>query len=84
LIEEINDLQAVIATAVEEQNATQLNISESLSNIAGSGEETTRAMGDFAGVSDHISELATSVQQASQELDALSGQMQQAVEHFKI
>jgi methyl-accepting chemotaxis protein len=55
-----------------------------LSNIAGSGEETTRAMGDFAGVSDHISELATSVQQASQELDALSGQMQQAVEHFKI
>jgi hypothetical protein len=41
-------------------------------------------MDDFAGASDHISELATSRQQASQELDAISGQMQQAVEHFKI
>jgi hypothetical protein len=41
-------------------------------------------MDDFAGVSDHISELATSMQQASGELDAISGQMQQAVEHFKI
>jgi methyl-accepting chemotaxis protein len=84
IVQRIDQLTATIATAVEEQNSTQLNISESLSNIAGSGEETTRAMGDFAGVSDHISELATSVQQASQELDALSGQMQQAVEHFKI
>jgi hypothetical protein len=44
----------------------------------------TRVMDDFAGVSDHISELATSMQQASGELDAISGQMQQAVEHFKI
>lgn len=84
IVQRIDQLTATIATAVEEQNATQLNISESLSNIAGSGEETTRAMGDFAGVSDHISESATSVQQASQELDVLSGQMQQAVEHFKI
>lgn len=41
-------------------------------------------MSDFAGVSDYISELASSVRQASQELDALSGRMQQAVEQFKI
>ena len=84
IVQRIDQLTATIATAVEQQSATQLNISESLSNIAGSGEETTRTMSDFAGVSDHISELATSVQQASQELDALSGRMQQAVEQFKI
>lgn len=80
----IDQFTATIATAVELQSTTLRTISERLSNIAGSGEQTTRAMTEFAGVSDHISELASSVQQASQKLDALSGRMQEAVEQFKI
>ena len=83
-VQHVDQLTATIATAIEQQSATQRTISESLSNIASSGEETTRTMSDFAGVSDHISKLATFVQQASQELDALSERMQKTVEQFKV
>jgi methyl-accepting chemotaxis protein len=84
IVQEVDVLTAVIADSVEQQNSTQQHISNNMASIAGSGEDISHTMTDIAVFSDHISERASSVQKAAQELTGISGKLQQVVEQFKI
>ena len=79
-----NSTTASIATAVEQQHSPQSYISENMTNIANSSADTTDTMSNIAEVSNHISEQATYVQNAAEELNALSGQLNDVVGQFKV
>ena len=79
-----NSTSASIATAVEQQHSPQSYISENMTNIANSSADTTDTMSNIAEVSNHISKQATYVQNAAEELNALSGQLNDVVGQFKV
>lgn len=62
----INDMNAQIATAVEEQATVTEDISRNLTTIQGVGEETATGAEQTAGASRELSELAASLQQLVQ------------------
>ena len=84
IVREVGELTGSIATAVEQQDATQRHISESMASIANGSEGIVGAMAESAGVSDDISERANSVQRAARELSALAERLHQVSGQFRV
>ena len=81
VIERINDIQATIASAVEEQTATTNEIGRNISEAAkGSGEiaETITGVADAA---QNVSRGAIDTQKASSELSELAARLQDLIQH---
>jgi methyl-accepting chemotaxis protein len=84
VINQINDISATIATAVEEQNATTNEMSRNVSEAAhGSGEITSNIAG-VAQAAESTSQGAGDTQKAAQQLVETSAELRRLVEQFKI
>jgi len=74
---EVKDLATKTAQSAED-------IAHRIEAIQLSSGDTTDTMSNIAEVSNHISEQATYVQNAAEELNALSGQLKDVVGQFKV
>jgi methyl-accepting chemotaxis protein len=83
IIVQINDYQATIASAVEEQSATAREIGRSGSDAARGSAEIARNIISVAQASRHAAEGAGNAQQAAGELSRMASELQRLVEHFK-
>jgi len=84
IVDQVGELTTTIAAAVEQQDATQRYMSESMTSIAASSEGIVGAMAETAGVSDDILQRANAVQRAAGELSALSERLNDASEQFRV
>jgi methyl-accepting chemotaxis protein len=83
IIVQINDYQATIASAVEEQSATAREIGRSGADAARGSAEIARNITAVAQASRQAAEGASNTQQAAKELSHLATELQRLVEHFK-
>jgi methyl-accepting chemotaxis protein len=83
IIVQINDYQATIASAVEEQSATAREIGRSGTDAARGSAEIARNITSVAQASQQAAEGAANTQQAAKELSHLASELQRLVEHFK-
>lgn len=84
IVQQIGELTATNANAVERHNATQHAISESATSLAGTSEGITETMKDVADGSDQIHERATSVQESARQLNLLAEKLRRAVDQFRV
>jgi methyl-accepting chemotaxis protein len=83
VVEEINQYQATIASAVEEQTATTAEMTRSVAEAAHGAQEIA---GSIAGVADATSQTTGGVQaaqSAATELDEMSQNLRSLVSHFR-
>src|ERR1700685_3601437 len=84
VINQINDISGTIATAVEEQNATTIEMSRNVGEAAqGSGEITSNIAGG-AEAPESTTRGAADTQKAAQQLVENSAELRRLVEQFKI
>jgi methyl-accepting chemotaxis protein len=83
IIVQINDYQATIASAVEEQSATAREIGVSGAEAARGSAEIARNITAVAQASRHAAEGAGNTQKAAQELARMASELQRLVEQFK-
>jgi methyl-accepting chemotaxis protein len=84
IIDQVNQISATIATAVEEQSATTSEMSRNLSEAAkGSGEVAQNITG-VAQAAQNTSHGATDSQKAAQQLALMSTQLRGLVQQFKL
>jgi methyl-accepting chemotaxis protein len=84
IVQQIGELTATNANAVERHNATQQEISERTTSLAGSSKDITQTMKAVADGSDQIHERATSVQESARQLNLLAEKLRQAVAQFRV
>jgi methyl-accepting chemotaxis protein len=84
LIQEINDVQAIIATAVEEQTATTSEMSESITRAAAGGVEISENISGVAQAAHDTAQGASGAQSAASELSNMAGEQQDLVSRFKL
>ena len=84
VINQINDISGTIATAVEEQNATTIEMSRNVSEAARGSGEITSNIGGVAQAAESTSRGAGETHSAAQELVQMSTQLRSLVEQFKI
>lgn len=83
IIVQINDYQATIASAVEEQSATAREIGVSGSDAARGSAEIARNIASVAQASQHAAEGAGNTQKAASELARMASELQRLVEQFQ-
>jgi methyl-accepting chemotaxis protein len=83
IIIQINDYQATIAGAVEEQSATAREIGISGSDAARGSTEIARNITSVAQASQHAAEGAGNTQKAAGELARMASELQRLVEQFQ-
>src|SRR5579872_2030708 len=84
VIHHINDISNIIATAVEEQNATTNEMSRNLNEASSSSSEITSNIAGVAAAAQSTTRGAGNTQKAAQELVQMSTQLRRLVEQFKI
>jgi methyl-accepting chemotaxis protein len=84
LIQEINDVQAIIATAVEEQTATTSEMSESVTRAAAGGVEISENISGVAQAARDTAEGASGAQSAANELSTMAEEQATLVSRFRL
>jgi methyl-accepting chemotaxis protein len=84
IINQINDSQAAIAGAVEEQTATTNEITRNVTEAAKGSSEIARNITGVATAARSTSEGATDTQQASAELARMAAELQRLVNQFSL
>jgi methyl-accepting chemotaxis protein len=84
VIGEINDFQATIAAAVEEQTATTNEMNRNVAEAAGGTRQIASAISGLADGTQQTSDRVTDARQAAAELARMSGELQDAVRRFSV
>ncbi|MBI1380262.1 MAG: chemotaxis protein [Planctomycetaceae bacterium] len=83
IINQINELQTTIASAVEEQNATTVEISRNVAEAARGSSEIASNITGVAEAAQNTTEGAADTQRASTELSRMAAQLQALVERYR-
>lgn len=83
IINRINDIQTVIASAVEEQSATTAEIGQNVSEAARGVDDIAQSIAAFAEVAQDTATGASSIQQAAESLAETAAQLKSIVGRFK-
>ena len=83
IINKINDISAVIASAVEEQSATANEIGRTIAEAAAGCDEIAKNVTSVAGVSQDTTAGAANCLQAARDLSAMATDLQRLVSKFK-
>ncbi len=83
VIEQINDFQNTVASAIEEQSATTSEISRALAEAARGGTEITRTITNVADTAKTTTEAAVQTQASARSLEMLAGKLQALVSKFR-
>jgi methyl-accepting chemotaxis protein len=84
VIGQINDFQATIASAVEQQTATTNEMSRNVGEAAGSSRSIASAISGLAGEAQQTTQRAAEAQQAASDLARMSAELQAAVGRFSL
>jgi methyl-accepting chemotaxis protein len=84
VIAEINDFQATIAAAVEEQTATTNEMNRNVAEAANGSRSIAGAIGGLAEGTQATNERVAEAQRAAAELAGMSSDLQQAVAGFRV
>jgi hypothetical protein len=84
VINQINDISATIAAAVEEQSATTNEMTRNASEAATGASNISENIGGVAQAADGTSAKAQESQKAAQELSAIASELSQLMKQFKI
>jgi methyl-accepting chemotaxis protein len=84
IINKINDISSIIASAVEEQAATANEIGRTVSEAANGSTEIARNVDSVSTVSRNTSEGAANSQRAAGELAKMASELQGLVKQFKV
>jgi methyl-accepting chemotaxis protein len=84
VIGEINDFQATIAAAVEEQTATSNEMNRNVAEAASGTRDITAAIGGLAAGTQETNARVADAQQAAAELARMSSELQEAVARFSV
>ncbi|SFT33094.1 methyl-accepting chemotaxis protein [Geodermatophilus amargosae] len=84
VIGEINDFQATIAAAVEEQTATTNEMNRNVAEAAGGSRHIATAIGGLADGTQQTGARVADAQRAAAELARMSGELQDAVARFAV
>ncbi|WP_369255862.1 methyl-accepting chemotaxis protein [Geodermatophilus amargosae] len=84
VIGEINDFQATIAAAVEEQTATTNEMNRNVAEAAGGSRHIATAIGGLAAGTQQTGARVADAQRAAAELARMSGELQEAVARFAV
>lgn len=84
LIHQVYEISTIIASAVEEQNATTEEISHNILAAAQKSDDVTKAINDVKHVAEESSNRAVAVQQSSEDLVNLAEQLRTVIAGFKI
>ncbi len=82
IIDQINDIQSTIASAVEEQTATTGEISRNVADAARGSGEIAQNIAGVASAAEGTASGASDTQRASAELARMAGELQRLVTHF--
>jgi methyl-accepting chemotaxis protein len=83
IINQINDIQITIASAVEEQTATTNEISRSVAQAAQGSAEIARNITNVAEATQSTLSSANDVHNASSEMARMAAELQQLLDHFR-
>ena len=83
IINQINDIQITIASAVEEQTATTNEISRSVANAAHGSAEIANNITNVAQATQNTLSSANDVHTASSEMARMAAELQQMVDRFR-
>ncbi len=84
IINQIHEIQVVIASAVEEQSATTSEIGRNVADAARGSGEIAQSISSFAEVAYHTASGASSIQQAAEDLARTAANLQQIVNRFNL
>jgi methyl-accepting chemotaxis protein len=84
VIGEINDFQATIAAAVEEQTATTDEMNRNVAEAAGGTRQIAAAITDLADGTEQTTARVGDARRAAAELARMSGELQDAVRRFSV
>ncbi len=84
VIGEINDFQATIAAAVEEQTATTNEMNRNVAEAANGSQQIANAISGLAAGTQETNSRVEDAQRAAAELARMSGDLQQAVARFTV
>jgi len=84
IINQINDIQTVVAAAVEEQSATTSEIGRSVHDAAVGSSEIARTITNVAQVAESTTEGSTETSRSASDLARLAGELLSLVGHFKL
>ncbi|MBN1091173.1 methyl-accepting chemotaxis protein [Blastococcus sp. TML/M2B] len=84
VIGEINDFQATIAAAVEEQTATTNEMNRNVAEAASGTQGIAAAISGLAAGTQETNQRVTDAQDASADLARMSGELQEAVARFRV
>ncbi|SFL76962.1 methyl-accepting chemotaxis protein [Geodermatophilus ruber] len=84
VIAEINDFQATIAAAVEEQTATSNEMNRNVAEAASGSRDIAAAITGLAAGTQQTNDRVSDAQRASAELARMSGELQAAVRRFTV
>jgi methyl-accepting chemotaxis protein len=84
VIGEINDFQATIAAAVEEQTATTNEMNRNVAEAASGSQSIANAISGLAAGTQETNSRVEDAQRAAAELSRMSGQLQEAVSRFAV
>ncbi|MGY1821965.1 methyl-accepting chemotaxis protein [Geodermatophilus sp. SYSU D00079] len=84
VIGEINDFQATIAAAVEEQTATTNEMNRNVAEAAGGSRDIAAAITGLAAGTEETNARVADAQRAAAELARMSGELQDAVRRFTV
>ncbi len=84
VIGEINDFQATIAAAVEEQTATTNEMNRNVAEAAGGSRDIATAIGGLASGTQQTGARVADAQRAAADLARMSGELQDAVARFTV
>ncbi|ABK53523.1 methyl-accepting chemotaxis sensory transducer [Acidothermus cellulolyticus 11B] len=83
IIERINEIQTVIASAVEEQTATTNEMNRAVDEAATGAHEIANRIGQVAQAAQQTAGTVANTRHAAEELSRLSGELQQLVGRFR-
>jgi methyl-accepting chemotaxis protein len=84
VIGEINDFQATIAAAVEEQTATTNEMNRNVAEAAGGSRDIAVAISGLASGTEETNSRVADAQRAAAELARMSGELQDAIRRFTV
>ncbi len=84
IIKQINDIQTVVAAAVEEQSATTGEIGRSVHEAAVGSSEIARTITNVADVAESTTQGSTETNRSAGDLARLAGELLSLVGHFKL
>ncbi|MGY1815491.1 methyl-accepting chemotaxis protein [Blastococcus sp. SYSU D00820] len=84
VIGEINDFQATIAAAVEEQTATTNEMNRNVMEAANGSQQIANAISGLAAGTQETNSRVEDAQRAAAELARMSDELQQAIAHFAV